>query len=420
MKLQVASKKDFPTGLILPWEKPLLQWDVDSLVSISHGLSRNIVRFVRYRDVVYAIKETSDRLALREYALLRGLEETGLPVVQAVCVTTERSSLSNASPAVTGRGLLVTRYLDRSLPLRSLITSGASLEQADNLLDAVAELLVRLHLAGFFWGDCSLSNTLFRLDAGLYAAYLVDAETGEQHRSLSAGQRRHDLDIARENLGGELLDLEAGFGLPPGVDPVDAAWSVEARYQTLWEEIVRDEVFPPDQQYRIDARLCRLNQLGYDVDELEIETLPDGQLRMHADVVEAGHHRRLVHSLTGLEVQENQARRLLNDMYSFSAWQTGVQEQDIPVTTSAFRWFAEVYRPTLAAIPDDQRSKLDDAEIFHQILEHRWYMSEREGRDVALDEVIPSYVQEVLALLPDPQVNTSPLGASDEPSIDEP
>ena len=57
------------------------------------------------------------------------------------------------------------------------------------MLDAVTQLLVRLHLAGFFWGDCSLSNTLFRRDAGALTAYVVDVETGELHPELSNGQR---------------------------------------------------------------------------------------------------------------------------------------------------------------------------------------------------------------------------------------
>jgi len=157
----------------------------------------------------------------------------------------------------------------------------------------------------------------------------------------------------------------------------------------------------------------RLNQLGFDVQDLEIETLDDGEnIRMHADVVEPGYHCRLVKTLTGLDVQENQARRLLNDMYSFRAWQTGVQGQDIPETVSAYRWFSEIYQPTLAAIPEEERVKLDDAEIFHQILEHRWYMSEREGREVGLDEVIPDYVDKVLKNTPAPKVETNPLTVS--------
>lgn len=413
MKLHVASRQEFPTQLDIPWGRPLAEWDLPFMIRISQGICRNVVRFVAHRDTVYAVKEISEPLAVREYELLRSLEDLGMPVVQAVCLVTERGDVEGASARVVDRGLLITRYLDRSLPLRSLITSSASGDQANNLMDSVAELLVRLHLAGFFWGDCSLSNTLFRLDAGLYAGYLVDAETGELHPSLSDGQRRHDLRIASENLAGELLDLEAGFGLPQGVDPLTFAESLEPRYLALWDEITRDEIYPASEQFRIDARIRRLNELGYNVDELEIETLDDGDsIRVHADVVEPGYHRRLVHSLTGLDVQENQARRLLNDMYSYRAWRSGHLQEEVPEAVSGFRWFAEVYQPTLALVPEAFRSRLEDAELFHQILEHRWYMSEREGREIGLPEVVPAYVEEVLMKLPEPAVQASPLTSS--------
>lgn len=413
MKIQFASQQELPAKLDLPLTEPLESWDVPSLIKISRGISRNVVRFVCYRDAVYAIKEINQQLAVREYALLRQLEDLGLPVVQAVALVSERGRGDDVPPEVRDRALLVTRYLDKSLPLRNLITSGATPEQAFNLMDAVAELLVRIHLAGFFWGDCSLSNTLFRMDAGLYAAYLVDAETGELHPELSPGQRHHDVHITRENLAGELLDLEAGFGLPEGVDPVDTALSLDQRYEELWDEVTRDEIYPIDQGYRVDARVRRLNQLGYDVQELEIETLDaEGKIRVHADIIEAGHHRRLIQKLTGLDVQENQARRLLNDMYSFRAWLSGVQGQDIPETLSAYRWFSEIYLPTLEAIPKEMRGKLDDAEIFHQLLEHRWYMSEKEGREVSLAEVIPAYVGDVLQGMPKPALATNPLATS--------
>jgi hypothetical protein len=414
MKLHIYSGREFASGLDLPWGEPLETWDLPSMVRLSRGLSRNVVRFVSYRDVVFAVKEIAEYLAVREYGLLRELVDLGQPVVEPICLVTERAAGAGADPRVRDKALLVTRYLDRSLPLRSLITSGGGADQVHNLMDAVAELLVRLHLAGFFWGDCSLSNTLFRLDAGRFAAYLVDAETGELHERLSPGQRQHELIIAGENLAGELMDLDAGFGLPEGVDPVELAMSVDSRYERLWDVITRDEIYPVEESYRIEARVRRLNQLGFDVQDLEIETLDDGRhIRMHADVVEPGYHRRLVKTLTGLDVQENQARRLLNDMYSFRAWQTGVQGQDIPETVSAYRWISEIYQPTLAAIPDEERAKLDDAEIFHQILEHRWYMSEREGREVGLDEVIPDYVDNVLSRTPAPKVESNPLAVSD-------
>ncbi len=423
MKIHIHSGREFAAGLGIPWTEPLESWALPSMVRLSRGLSRNVVRFVSYRDAVYAVKEITEYLAVREYGLLRQLVDLGQPVVEPICLVTERATGPDADPRVRDKALLVTRYLDRSLPLRSLISSGGGADQVHNLMDAVAELLVRLHLAGFFWGDCSLSNTLFRLDAGRFAAYLVDAETGELHETLSDGQRQHELMIASENLAGELMDLDAGFGLPEDVDPVDLAMSVSDRYERLWDEITRDEVYPVSESYRIEARVRRLNQLGYDVQDMEIETLDDGErVRMHAEVVEPGYHRRLVKTLTGLDVQENQARRLLNDMYSFRAWQTGVQGQDIPETISAYRWFSDIYQPTLSAIPDALRGKLDDAEIFHQILEHRWYMSEQEGREVGLDEVIPDYVDNVLAAAPEPRVESNPLAVSDErhppPAVD--
>ena len=92
---------------------------------------------------------------------------------------------------------LITRHLDFSLPYRVLFTGAAIPDLRTHLLNALVELIARLHLRGFFWGDCSLSNALFRRDAGALSAYLVDAETGELHGALSDGQRAYDLDIAQ-------------------------------------------------------------------------------------------------------------------------------------------------------------------------------------------------------------------------------
>ena len=79
---------------------------------------------------------------------------------------------------------------------RYLFSSPRSDHSAEQLIDALVELLVRLHLAGIFWGDCSLSNTPFRPDAGSVAAYMVDAEAVERHLSLSPGQRYYDVELA--------------------------------------------------------------------------------------------------------------------------------------------------------------------------------------------------------------------------------
>jgi hypothetical protein len=313
------------------------------------------------------------------------------PGIRAAGIDRDRLIDRDGRRGESRRGLVVTRFLQHSMPFRHVISRGVTVLQAHQLLDALAELLVNLHLAGFFWGDCSLSNALFRLDAGRYSAYLVDAETGEMHVALSDGQRRHDLTIAEENVTGEFMDIQAGFGLPEGLDPIDLGAGLTSRYEQLWTELTREEVFAAQEQYRVDSRIKRLNELGFDVEELDIETIEGGhKIRLRVQVVEPGHHRRRLEALTGLDVQENQARRLLNDLDHFRAWQSELEGQAIPEDEAAQRWLEEVYRPTLAAIPPAEAAKLDPAEIFHQLLEHRWYMSERTGRDLPLAEVVPS------------------------------
>src|SRR5688500_4981987 len=245
---QLVTRTGHPDFLDLPWERPLEEWRSERLVEVVRGISRHVVRFVDYDGAVYALKELPERLAHREYGLLRRLNAEGMPVVLAVGVV-ERAELEP---------VLITRHLDFSLPYRALFSRRPVTDLRRNLLRALAELLVRLHLAGFFWGDCSLSNTLFRRDAGELSAYLVDAETGELHPELTDGQRRHDLAIAEENIVGELLDVEAELGgLPDDVDPIETAAGTVAAYEALWMELTREEVFGPDERWRIHERLRR-------------------------------------------------------------------------------------------------------------------------------------------------------------------
>ncbi len=233
--------------------------------------------------------------------------------------------------------ILITRHLEFSLPLRVLLESRAR-DFREGMLNAGAELLVRLHTAGFFWGDASLSNTLFRRDAGGLAAYVVDTETGEIHDQLTDGQREHDVQILEENVIGELLDVQAITGIPLDFDPADTADELRRRYEQLWTELTRDELFGPDERWKLDERLRRLNELGFDVLEIEVAASDEGfRLRLSPGVVEAGHHRRRMLLVTGLDVQENQARRLLNDMASFRAAKEQVEGRRMPDSVAAFR-----------------------------------------------------------------------------------
>jgi hypothetical protein len=393
--LEITAASVDPAILDLPWQTPLEDWPADRLAALPRGISRHIVRFVRLGGAVLAVKEIDEPLARREYGLLRMLRRIGMPAVEPVGVVTGRTT-PDGEPLDTA---LVTRHLQFSLPYRALFSQSLRADTATRLVDALAVLLVRLHLAGFYWGDVSLSNTLFRRDAGAFAAYLVDAETGDLHETLSRGQRSYDVELAGMNIAGELMDLQAGGFLDESFDPLAVSEVLSRRYFSLWAELTDPEQFEQGDRWRVDARIRRLNELGFDVGELTISTDIGGQtVNIQPKVVDSGHHSRRLLRLTGLDVEENQARRLLNDLDTYQA-ATGRQADDEEIV--AHEWLAQCFEPVVRAVPRDLRGKLEPAEVFHEVLEHRWYLSEQRGNDVGLLEATRSYVQTVLPAKPD-------------------
>ena len=383
---QLVARTGHPSFLDLPWDEPLEEWDSPRFVNLIRGISRHVVRFVEYDGVLYALKELPERPARREWTLLRRLEGQELPVVEAVGIVTARDDDLDA--------ILITRHLEYSLPYRALFSGAAIPDLRTHLLNALAELLARLHMRGFFWGDCSLSNALFRRDAGALSAYLVDAETGELHGQLSDGQRGYDLDIAQTNIVGELLDVDAEVGLPPDLDPDETGAEIVARYTALWHELTREETFGPDERFKLDERLHSLNDLGFDVEEIQLDATADGyRLRLDPHVVEPGHHRHRLLRLTGLDAQENQARRMLNDIARFREALERREKRTVTEAVAASRWRQDVFEPTIAAVPEALWAALPAAEVFHQVLEHRWFLSEEAGKDVGIDEAVRSYVE---------------------------
>jgi hypothetical protein len=250
----------------------------------------------------------------------------------------------------------------------------------------------------------SLSNVLFRRDAGGFAAYLVDAETGELKPTLSDSMREYDLTIATENVFAELLDLQASDSLDHEVEALEIVELLAARYHALWDELTSEEEFSAGEMWRIEQRIERLNDLGFDVDELDIVTDFDGdKIRIQPKVVELGHHRRELQALTGLNVEDAQARRLLNDIASYTAHHDLGREDRSLV---ANRWLVEIYDPVVEMVPPEARGKLEPAEVFHEVLVHRWYLSERAGREVDIMDTARDYIDTVLASKPDEAVTT--------------
>ena len=394
-----------PALLELPWDVPLEDWPEDVLAAYPRGLSRHVVRFARVGERVVAVKETAAHYAQREYGLLRRLQRMGSPSVVPDSVVTERHTpAGDPLPAA-----LVTDHLSFSLPYRAIFEQVPSPDTIERLVDALASLIVQLHLSGFYWGDVSLSNTLFRRDAGQFAAYLVDAETGELHPRLTRGQREYDIDLARTNVAGEIMDLLAGDHMqqrlatagvdPESVDPFAVSERLKRTCRGLWEELTAVETFPADERWRVQARVERLNELGFDVEEASLDSDDSGRIQLRPRVVESGHHsRRLLHT-TGLSTQENQARRILTDIDQFGR----ALYPGLPEDLTAQLWLREVFTPIMAAIPTQLRRKREPAQIVHEVLEHRWFMSEDAGKDVPTEDAAVDYVQTYLAGRPDEQ-----------------
>jgi hypothetical protein len=387
--VRVLASTPSPALLTLPWGTPLAEW-TDHVVPVPRGLSRHVVRVIQLDGTFYAVTETQEDIAKREYRLLRDLGRLGLPAVTPVAVVSERPGDLGAA--------LVTRHLAYSLPYRTVFANGLPAGGLSLLIDALVVLLVRLHLAGFYWGDVSLSNVLFRRSAGEFAAYLVDAETGEIRPEVPERMREYDVEVGCENVFAELLDVqEAEPSLAGTVDPFAVIARIKERYASLWHELTAEEEFGADEMWRVEQRVERLGDLGFDVAELAMSTDASGRtVSIRPQVVEAGHHVRELEELTGLEVEDNQARRLLADLSSYMAHH-GLTDR----AAAARQWRTEVYDRIAASVPADLRGRLEDAEVFHQILEHRWLLSERAGREIDIFETARDYVDTVLSRLPE-------------------
>lgn len=387
----------------LPWHLNLEEWPEDPSLAEKRGISRHVVRLIRSGNEldseVYAIKETVSEIANREYKILRKLTQLGAPSVEPIAVVEGRTDANGEElPSA-----LATRFLPYSLPYRILLSGSVSAHDITTMASALALLLVRLHLLGFWWGDCSLSNTLFRRDAEAFAAYLVDAETGEFQKSLSDGQREHDLEIAHFNVAAELEDLALSGVLYPGMDPVRASDSVIRRYRRLWAALKEPQLLDPTDRHAVERAMRQLQDLGFAVEEVSVSIDGDSKmLSFQPKLVAAGYHQQRLRELMGLETEEFQAKRLLA---SFDRYCTREKDLGISVNELARKWLSEVFEPMVAQVPAELRGRIESAQMFHEALEHRWYLSEHAGHDVGLNFAIQGYINDVLPFRRDSGVN---------------
>ena len=380
----------------LPWEKALEEWPEDPNLTAQRGISRHIVRLVRStpdpESEIYAVKETVEEFAAREYEALRELGARGAPSVSQIAIVNGRTTPDGEELPCA----IVTRFLPYSLPYRVVLSGEVTQHEITNMANALAYLLVRLHLLGFWWGDCSLSNTLFRRDADGFAAYLVDAETGEFQKSLSNGQREHDLDLARFNVAAELEDLKLAGVLFPEMDPIRASESVISRYRKIWKALSEPQVLPANDRHAVERAMRSLQDIGFAVEEVDLQLAGDNStLTFTPKLVAPNYHSLRLKDLMGLETEEFQAKRILA---SFDRFRSREISRTPDKSEAAQRWLEEVFYKVVKSVPSHLEGRVEDAQLFHEVLEHRWYLGEKAGGDVGLENATRDYIDSVLPL----------------------
>jgi hypothetical protein len=263
----------------------------------------------------------------------------------------------------------------------------------DRLLDALAILLVNLHLNNFFWGDCSLSNILFRRDAGELQAYLVDTETSEFNSTISENKRDYDLEIMSMNVFGDLLDLSQIMDLPDDLDIQKVGEDIMHRYHQLWNKINQEVLIDPSKRYAVHDFIKSLNFLGFSVDEIELVPTETGnKLQLRTIVTDRNYHRHLLQNLTGIVAEEHQAQLILNDIREYKVVLSQEKNRSISLHVSAHTWLSNIYLPVIEEISPHVDSELTPPELFCQILENKWFLSEAKQEDVGMSTAISDYM----------------------------
>lgn len=383
-----------PELLALPWDRALADWTAPDvpLRDLPVGPSRHLVKFVECDGELWALKELPPRIAAREYDVLRKLEDMELNAVRPAGLVFQPDF---------DAAVLLTRYLNGSWQYRRMfmrLPPDAPKHRA-RLFDAMATLLVELHRHGVFWGDCSLANTLFSRDGQVLQAFLVDAETSEVHPRLSDGQRTQDIDITVENVAAGLLDVAAGLERPdlePGF--IAEALAIRERYEQLWELLHAAPTFGFADRYRVEGTIRKLNELGFAVDEVSLQPVTSGadELRLHVAVGDRRYHATELQRLTGLVVGEGQARILLGDLHAYQGQLCREAGHDVDERTAAQLWVMEVATPTMHRAHAAVGRSGTPIQAYCDLLEVRWLLSERAGRDVGTERALQALSRNVV------------------------
>jgi hypothetical protein len=173
---------------------------------------------------------------------------------------------------------------------------------------------------------------------------------------------------------------------------VTAAEGVRDRYLAVWEELHASPDVSPGDRQGVRARVRRLNELGFAVDEINLEPTRGGsRMRVDVTVTTRRFHANALERLTGVTALEGQARLLLNDLREYRLWLEYFDRRSYTEAEGSRRWLSDVLEPTLSRLRASIGLR-DPLQAYCDVLEHKWILSEDAGQDVGLEAAIEAYI----------------------------
>jgi hypothetical protein len=355
----------------LPWHLPIETWRAEGVrhIDVRRGIGRHPVIFIEVEGRRYVVKELGLEASRREVAGYHQLRALGVEALEPVgCVVRLSGYLPVETPA--GRqyepdvvGHTVTRLLERVIPDSRLLPRAFSFESRRRIWDAVVDLFVDLHGHGVYWGDASLANMLIhfaKVDIPYVGrrtelkAVLADAETVEFHPHLSDALRASDFGYFLESMEWVTEDLRlAGNAREAGALAADHAYLRE-RYEALWRIAVEQRAFEAETGLRLRRHLGRVRDAAY------LDTL-----RTHIN-----EHKWYLSERRGVEVSLPEA---------------------------ADDWLTHVFAPLTELFRAEDLPRLfpgkTAADLYVEVMTHKYYLSRSAGHDVGLPEALHSYAR---------------------------
>jgi len=84
---------------------------------------------------------------------------------------------------------------------------------------------------------------------------------------------------------------------------------------------------------------------------------------------------------------------MMNEIQEIRATQSQAGNRSTPLNVAAYYWLEHFYNPVVAQLQPLAGHDMTTAELYCQILEHKWFLSEQAQRDVGHQAATEDYLQ---------------------------